>query len=291
MAGGGDKMLGRWMARVAAGLMALIVAGPAWAGVMSKAEFRLELRDAIVKLAPKSKVELVDDDSLRVVGPGDKAVDGVTVYVGNAYERYQNSPDALETIIDQMARTAVSAGAPAVAKENLVVLIRPEEYVQPVIKGEKTKLIWRRFAGDFVEVVAIDNGETFQMAMVEDVEPLFGDEASVWAQARANSLAKMGKMNIEALEPGVWTITNESSLALDFVIQPDTWQALGVSITGDPVAVFLQRNLLLLTDGGDKDRLGRVAMFVDQLAGDPEIISTTLFTRHNGVWSVLERKP
>jgi len=283
--------VGRWMGRIAAWVFVFALATPAWASVMSKAEFRLEVRDAIIRLAPKAKVEMEGDDTLRVARPGSKTDDSASVFIGNAYERYLNQPDALETIVDQMARTALVANDPAaVTKEGLVVLIRPIDYVtQPGF--EKIKFLTRPFAGNFIEIVAVDGGETFQMTSADKITPLFPDEATAWAWADANTRAKMGRMDIDALEPGVWTITNESSLALSFVNQPDTWKIHGITMTGDPVAVFSQRNLLLLADGGDKDRLERVATFVDQIAGDPEIISTTLFTRHDGVWSVLERKP
>jgi hypothetical protein len=279
------------MARIGVVFMAFALAGPALAGVMSKAEFRLELRDAIVKLSPKAKVAFEGEDTLRVVQPGAKPEDAFSLYVGNAYERYLNDPEVLETIVGQMARTTLAANASAsVTRESLVVLIRPIDYVsQP--NFQKIKFLTRPFAGDFIEIIAVDGEETFQMTPADQVTPLFPDEAAVWERAEANTRAKMGRMKIETLEPRVWMITNDSSLALNFVNQPDTWKIHGVTMTGDPVAVFSQRNLLLLADGGDKDRLERVAKFVDQLAGDPEIISTTMFTRHNGVWSVLERKP
>ncbi len=283
--------VGRWMGRIAAWVVVFALATPAWAGVMSKAEFRLEVRDAIIRLAPKAKVEMEGDDTLRVAPPGSKPDDGASMFIGNAYERYLNKPEALETIVGQMARTVLATNDPAaVTKEDLVVLIRPIDYVtQPGF--EKIKFLTRPFAGDFIEIIAIDGEETFQMTPADKITPLFPDEAAAWARADANTRTKMGRMEIDALEPGVWTITNESSLALNFVNQPDTWKIHGITMTGDPVAVFSQRNLLLLADGGDKDRLERVAAFVDQLAGDPEIISTTLFIRHDGVWSVLERKP
>lgn len=281
----------KWVGQVAAVTIAFALAGPAWAGVMSKAEFRLELRDAIVRLSPKAKVAMEGDDTLRVSLPGAKPDDGSSLFVGNAYERYLNQPDQLEAIVGQMARTAVATEDPAaITQESLVVLIRPIDYVTQ--SGlDKITFLTRPFAGDFVEIVAVDGAETFQMTAADKIVPLFPDEAAAWARAEANTRAKMGRMEIETLEPGVWSITNESSLALSFVKQPDTWKVHGVTMTGDPVVVFMQRNLLLLVDGGDKDRLKRVAMFVDQIAGDPEIISTTMFTRHDGVWSVLERKP
>lgn len=283
--------LGRWMRRIALGLILVVCASPAWAGVMSKAEFRMELRDAIVRLAPKAKVKTVDEDTLYVVAPGSKPKDGSSIFVGNAYGRYLNQPDALETIIGQMARMALEDDKfAAMTQDNLVVLIRPVDYVaQPGF--EKIKFLTRPFAGDFIQIVAVDGEETFQMAPADQITPLFPDEAAAWARAEANTRMKMGRMEIDTLEPGVWVITNQSSLALNFVNQPDAWTVHGVTMTGDPVAVFSQRNLLLLADGGDKDRLERVATFVDQTAGDPEIISTTLFTRRDGVWSVLERKP
>jgi hypothetical protein len=282
---------GRWTGRIVIGLILFAFAGSAWAGVMSKAEFRMELRDAIVRLAPKAKVKMVDEDTLRVVPPGSKPKDGSSIFVGNAYDRYLNDPDALETIVGQMARMALEDDKfAAVTQDNLIVLIRPIDYVtQPGF--EKIKFLTRPFAGDFIQIIAVDGAETFQMVAADQITPVFPSEAAAWAQAEANTRMKMGRMEINTLEPGVWTITNESSLALNFVNQPDTWKLHGVTMTGDPVAVFSQRNLLLLADGGDKDRLKRVATFVDQLAGDPEIISTTLFTRHDGVWSVLERKP
>ncbi len=281
----------KWAARVAAGMMGLALASPAWAGAMSKVEFRMEVRDAIHKLSPKATIQMVGDDSLRVQPPGAKPDDGMSVFLGNAYERYLNDPEALETIVGQITRTALAADLSApVDKDRLVVLIRPVDYVtQPGF--DKIKFLIRPFAGDFIKIVAIDDPETFRMGSADDVRPLFADDDALWAQAEANTRARMGKLEIDELEPGVWTVTNDTSLALNFAEQPDLWRVHGVAVTGDPVVVFLQRNLLLLVDGGDKDRVQRAATFASQLAGEPEIISTTMFTRHNGVWSVLEQRP
>ena len=283
--------LGQWVAGLAAGAAMLMAAAPALAGVMPLSEFRLEVRDAIARLSPKTKVTLEGEDTLHVVLPGAKAAEALSLYVGNAYERYVNDPEALDAIVSQMARTTLTVDTSMSAtQESLVVLIRPASYVsQPGF--DKLEFLTRPFAGDLIEIVAVDGEETFQMTPADRITSLFPNVAAAWARAEANTRAKMGQMDIEAMEPGVWTVTNESSLALNLVDQPDTWAVHGLKITGDPVAVFMQRNLLLLADGGDKERLERLAMFVKQVAGDPEIMSTTIFTRHNGVWSVLEQRP
>jgi hypothetical protein len=46
---------------------------------------------------------------------------------------------------------------------------------------------------------------------------------------------------------------------------------------------------LLLADGGDKDLRAGLAMFLDNAKEDPETISTTMYIRRSGVWSILKQ--
>jgi len=282
---------GRWMAGLAI-LAWMGAAEPTLAGVMSKAEFRLEVRDAILRLAPDVKFEFVDEDTLRVGRHGKKpSAEGLQLFLGAQYARYLNAPDEAQVVIDRVARLAIAADEPgeSATRENLIVLVRPVEYVEQP-GAEKMNLIWRPFAGDFVEVVAVDAPETFQLADGEKVDLLFPTRDATWKAALANTRKRMGALEVERLSEGVWAISSESGLSLSVLEDPEAWRVNGVTISADPWAVLLQRNLLLLVEGGDKERLAKLSAFLDEMSQSPETFST-IFQRHAGVWSSLEQRP
>lgn len=278
-----------WGSVVGASLAAMILATSARAQdapmIMPMSEFQLEMRATLLKVDPKLKVELVGEDTLRVHSPGG-AKEGFSLFLDNAYGRYRNSPESLHEILGQMARVIVR-GDDHVAFDpaRLVVLIRPEEYVRSAgaAAGEARPLV-----GEFLEVMAIDEGESFRLATKDELSKAGVDAADAWATARRNTGEKIGPFEVETLEPGVWFVTDAASLALNLVSMPERWAAQGIETKGEMAVVFLQRNALLMADTSDPARLSRFLRFVQASAGEPEVISTTVFLYRHGNWSVLE---
>lgn len=280
-----------WREAVLGILAVLTFVTPAVAEPLTPVQFRNQTRAAVERLAPGAKVRVVDERTLRVKLPGDGPNDELQMMLDGAYDRYLDNPDARDAIIEQMVRVLVSTNAPpVVTQDNVVILLRPSDYLLSSDLGA-IKALTRPFGEGFMEIVALDIGETFRVVGVEDLRPLGKDLDTIWRRAAANTRAKNAVYDVGPLTAGAWTISSESSLAPYFVMTPDLWPANGVFIKGDPVAVFLERNLLLLADGGDKDLIKGLPLFLNKLKGEPGTISTTMYVRRNGAWSVLKQGP
>lgn len=255
--------------------------------IMPMSEFQLEMRAALLKQDPTLSIELVGEDGLKVrEAKAKNDDDGLSLFLGNAYDRYRNAPGDLETIIGQWARTvAPGVERAALTRDRLVVLIRPAEYLQAMPGVE---LVHKPLVGDFIEVVAVDEGESFRLATQDELAKAGIQTADAWTAARKNTGEKIGPFEIESMEPGVWFVTDGASLALNLVSMPERWAAQGIEIKNEAAVVFLQRNVLLIADTADPARLSRFARFVSANEGEPEVFSTKIFLYRHGNWSVLE---
>ena len=252
-------------------------------------EFRAQVRAAIEARTPAAIVTEVDERTLMVKLPEGGPSDDFKVMVESAYGRYLNNIDARETVIDQLVRALDTVTTePNVTQGNVVILLRPADYLENAGLAE-AKAMFRPFGAGFIEIVAIDTGEVFRVTGAEDLLKVFKDQEAVWSRAAANTQARNLRYEIATPAPGLWMVSAESSLAPYFVQTPHLWAAHGVAMKGEPIAVFLERNLLLLADGGDKDLRAGLAMFLEKVKDDPETISTTMYIRHEGVWSVLKQ--
>ncbi|NGM50346.1 hypothetical protein G5B46_12070 [Caulobacter sp. 602-2] len=254
--------------------------------IMPMSEFQLEMRAALLKADPKLKVDLVGEDTLKVNATDDPE-DALSLFLDNAYDRYRNKPDQLQAIIGQLTRLLVQkTDRLPLEASRLVVLIRPEDYVR---SGGGVSVEQRPLVGDFLEVLAVDEGESFRLATQDELAKAGVPAADAWASARRNTGEKIGPFTVNTLEPGVWFVTDSASLALNLVSMPERWAAQGIEVKDEAAVVFLQRNVLLIADTSDPARLSRFLRFVQGSAGEPEVISTDVFLYRHGNWSVLER--
>lgn len=280
-----------WGRAIAAGLAAMILATSACAQdapmIMPMSEFQLEVRAALLKVDPTLRIELVGEDSLKIrQAKVIKDDDGMSLFLDNAYDRYRNAPGDVDKIIGQLARVMASSGEKAaLERDKLVVLIRPVEYLQAMPGLE---LVYRPLVGDFIEVVAIDESESFRLATKDDLTKAGIEAADAWTAARKNTGDKIGPFEVQSMEPGVWFVTDGASLALNLVSMPERWAAQGIQIKDEAAVVFLQRNVLLIADTADPARLSRFVKFVKANEGEPEVFSTKIFLYRHGNWSVLE---
>jgi hypothetical protein len=292
MTAGGAMIKMKWFAVVLSVVSSIVIAWPASADPLSLLEFRALVRGAVEKRLPGARIQEIDDRTLRVTPPGGGPGDEIKMMVEGAYGRYLNDPASRDAVIDQLVRvTSTLDTTPAAKSDNVVILIRPSDYLANAGLGEM-KALTRPFGSGFIEVIALDIGETFRVGEADEVLKIFKDRDAVWRRAAENTRARNLRFDVEPLgNGGAWAISSDSSLAPFFVETPDLWAANGVTIKGDPIAVFLRRNLLLLADGGDMDLRLKLAIFLDNIRDDPETISTTMYIRRNGVWSVLKQGP
>ncbi|WP_146219067.1 hypothetical protein [Caulobacter sp. D4A] len=281
-----------WGRAVVAGLAAAMILTTAACGqdapmIMPMSEFQLEMRAALLKADPTLRIELVGEDSLKIhQAKAAKDDEGMSLFLDNAYGRYRNAPGDLDKIVGQLARVMASSGEKAaLERDKLVVLIRPVEYLQAMPGAE---LVYKPLVGDFIEVVAVDESESFRLATKDDLAKAGIETAEAWAAARKNTGEKIGPIEVQSMEPGVWFVTDGASLALNLVSMPERWAAQGIEIKDEAAVVFLQRNVLLIADTADPARLSRFVKFVKANEGEPEVFSTSVFLYRHGNWSVLE---
>jgi hypothetical protein len=263
--------IGAGMALVAAFIFAL--APPAFAeGPLSQAQFRDRFVRRIHKLAPDATVKVVSDRQIELSGPGGE---DTTSYLDNAYAEYLKDPTQLDQVLNGYGGVALESlkGPTPVQIENLVILLR------------RSNLSSRPFAGDLVEVLAVNNPDSFEIPRTEALSKSLGAvDDKLWDRAEQNTKSLIGKVRGQALSEGVLDVSCARDFAGSLLIFDSLWAADQFPGNG-PIVVAAWKSELLVGHAGDTKAMTAMRDVVAEHASDPDLLSQTLLVRRAGHWA------
>ena len=180
--------------------------------LLSPSEFR-DAAIAMIRAADaRAEVEVRDELGVNVRRPYDTEMPELFVNLDNAYREYQNNPAALADILQRWARIATGPPERNQMAERIVSVVRARAMVDSynrVAAGARegsdqapSRLIWRPFAGDLVEIIAFDGADTIQYATEEALADIGVTPERAWEMAPGNLPARLGELEIGGVEGG-----------------------------------------------------------------------------------------
>ena len=251
---------------------------------MSRKAFR-ELYIARVQTAlPGTRFKRLDDETVEITLPG-RQRDRASLKMG--YIEYLRSPEDVDGVIERMIATLKqdeSELAPRV--ERLVVILRTKDSRAELGPSQMDGLISRPFAGDLIQILAIDSAAAIQYADEGTLEALGLSEEQAWARGLANLPARMGRLDVGPLEEikALTATSGESGLATSALLLP---AACAPGMNGKPVLMLARHFFVQPTneDGPTIAGFWRLARFE---ATSPEAFSRTVIACRDGRWATLE---
>lgn len=157
------------------------------------AAFQDRLADAVRAAVPTAKVDKLDQRTLRISGPAGVSS---TMAVENAYREYLTDPAKLEFVLAKWAHITADTGQKIVKADaaRLVVVIRPKR-VQ-LQAGQSGAMITAPFAGDLLQVLALDSPESLRYVSVANLHDIGLTAGAAFARGRANIKARIGTINL-----------------------------------------------------------------------------------------------
>ena len=220
--------------------------------------------------------------------PGDagtltfKTPDGgeMKAFLDNGFRQYVENPGQLHEIVGRFVRIATGGSPDATAPltaDRLVALLRPSTMTKDF--PPESPPVSRPFAGDLIEIIAIDGKETLRYANTNDLNALGLAADAAFSLAESNVLTRIGAID-EASDSGITITAADSGLATGLPVTP------GYCAAGKPDRIYLlvdrQHFLSVLADDEAAARLlrqVRTAMVADQAT-----MSSKLVKCSNGVW-------
>lgn len=252
---------------------------------MSPKAFR-ELFIARVQTAlPGTRIKRVDDQTLEITAPG-KARDRASLRM--AYIEYLRSPDDVEGVIGRVIATLSQDDSELDANvDRLVVILRPSRpTVDHGYLDDVSDLISRPFAGDLVQILAIDSAASIRYANSQDLQKLRLNEEQAWARGLTNLKTRLGPLEAGPLEgiEGLIAVSGDSGLAPSVLLLPG---ACDHGKSGLPILVLARHFFVQPADGAAVTMGGfwRLAEFEDT---SPEAFSRKVIACREGQWATIE---
>ena len=258
---------------------------PASAGAeMSPKAFREFFIARLEAAAPGTRVRRLDDETILVTLPGRQSD---RTHLRMAYIEYLRDPTQAEDVASRVIATLRQDEAELAANaDRLVVILRPPKPIVEHGDADAGELIKRPFAGDLVQVLAIDSAAAIRYAQIEDLRELGLSEDQAWARALANLPARMGALDagpMEGMEELI-AVGNDSGLAPSALLLPG---ACDPGEDGLPILVLARHFFVQPADEAGPTIAGfwRLARFE---ATSPEAFSRKVIACRGGRWATLE---
>lgn len=254
---------------------------------LSPAAFRDRLA-AEMTVATGKPVTVMDERTFRT-----KRADGeeLTVSIDNAYAQYQTDPTQLNAIVARFARLLATAPDPAPGVEQLVVIVRPTNYVATSVAPGASLgnfLRPRAMAGDLAFFLAVDLPELIRVAGPEDLKRWKLSESDAWRRAVANIKARMGPITSIRLhdQNGPSGFGADSGLAPSLLAAPAACDEKPGAMWNEAVVLVFSRDAFLYADTRDRAMSTRFWSAARTMIDEGESMSRTVLRCRSGKWSV-----
>jgi len=266
---------------------ALLACGPRPAGAeaeMSPKAFRELFIARAQESLPGTRFKRLDDETIEITLPG-KQRDRASLRM--AYIEYLRRPEDVEEVIDRVIATLSQDEAELAANaDRLVVILRPPRPTVEFGPSDPGELISRPFAGDLIQVLAIDSAAAIRYAQPEDLREVGLSEDQAWARALANLPTRMGALEAGPMEDAedLIAVGADSGLAPSALLLPG---ACRPGENGPPVLVLARHFFVQPADEAGPTTAGfwRLARFE---ATSPEAFSRKVIACRDGRWATIE---
>lgn len=251
---------------------------------MSAKAFRELFIARVEKALPGTRLKRLDDETVEITLPG-KARDRASLRM--AYIEYLRDPEQVEDVISRVIATLSQDDSELAANaDRLVVILRPPEPTVELGPAEAEGLLTRPFAGDLVQVLAIDSAASIRYADAEDLGELGMTEDQAWARALANLPVRMGELDVGPLEEAedLIAVGNESGLAPSVLLLPGACDA---GKSGLPILV-LARHFFVQPADGTAETMGGFWRLAEFEKTSPEAFSREVIACRDGRWATVE---
>lgn len=233
---------------------------------------------------PGTRFKRLDDEAVEVTLPGGA---GDRVSLRMAYIEYLRSPEHVDSVIDRLIATLTQDEAQLDPKpERLVVVLRTRDGQVDLGSSELRGLISRPFAGDLVQILAIDSPASIQYADKGTLLALSMNEDEAWARALANLPARIGRLEVEPMaEAKQLTATgSESGLAASALLLPGAC----TSAANGKLVLMLARHFFVQPTSDDERTIADFWRFARYEATNPDAYSRTVIACRDGRWATVE---
>lgn len=249
--------------------------------------FSLCIQEIKNRFAPQ-KIDSDGAGTLEIVSAQGK---NQTLFLHNVWRQCRNSAGTrtkiFERHFDAIAAMLDPDGNPPVTKQNVVAIIKDEEYVagflnqkDPTVREHLVADLWIVYALDFSKITESMGESTMKELKIAREE------------LRSLALANLRNILPETQQhgDGPWyMLTAGGDYTASLLLFDDLWSELQESVEGDIVVAVPARDVVLFTGSRSQHGIEMVRQKAREIVeGGDHVVSQTLLRRVAGKWSVFE---
>lgn len=270
------------MRHLAALVAALCVfAVSAWAQAAEPAAFRDAVIARVRAFEPGARIE--------ARGPLSFTVDGdveVAVNLTEAFADYGRRSAGHARLIDYYARAALAPLGGAATRQRIVLVLRTRAAAEELAMRERARdrratILWRPFAGDLAEIVALESGGSVEFVTGERLASLGVGVQEAWSLAPANTAVRLRTPAAEPVEPGSSVLIARGENAASALLVREHCMEGGPATA---IALVIGRGEVLFADLGQLGAEARFLAVARAVIADGLSSSQTPIACRNGVW-------
>jgi hypothetical protein len=247
----------------------------------------VEFRDAVAREIkrrwPNVILTMVDDGQISISGGPKELASVIFVdhFFGEVRTGAMTADEAKTQLLD-----GLSAPSPAISGDTVVLIVRPMDYIAPIAaKADKGWRVLHRPIGAKLEYfVAVDGEKSLSVPNSDELAKLNLGEERIWQLAAANIPKRMGRLKLEQMDVGAWTLTSPNDLGPSVMAVEAFWAKPPVPLKGPAAVAVIQRNLLVVVDSSEEATMARIKTWLTRLRTDPDTMSTALFLKDGAGW-------
>lgn len=243
-------------------------------------DFRDQIAASLRAARPDWCIKAVDATMLNYGPKADECSNSLDV--GNAWSDVLAGADRSVTVARfvGLALAPPTTATVSADRARLVVVLRPQAYLDSVSPELRAALITRPFAGDLHAVLMLDSPETLQTVSRGALANIGVDETGAFAAAAENLRVRMGPLVREKVER-IETVDAGSGLATGGLWLPEACKP----DSPERLVLVYRRNAYIVADGADRDAREDFAAAVQTLTREGAFSATPL-TCTGGAWRV-----
>ncbi len=254
------------------------------------------------------KLEAIDSDlsvekrgELELRLKGGEHYEEQMVFLNNAYNEYQLSPEALEEVLDRYARSVLetvrTADSVDLQVERIVPVIRDADYpvevrkslIERGHKADQLDLYYETLNERLLVFYALDTEHNIKYLSKSEIDSLEVDRE----QLRQTSIENLLRIlpEIQRLgDGGVFIVTAGGNYEASLLLCDSIWSPEKFPVRGDFVVAIPSRDLLLVTGSNDAEGIETVRKIVQEAMDQGSYALTPeLFVRSEGKWLLMKK--
>jgi len=229
--------------------------------ILSKKEFSERYREAVSKMHPDARFEMIGDLELKIILPEGKEQ---TSFLNNAYADYSNNPSEIDSVLHTYAESlslSKKLEEETFSNEQIFPVIKDFRYIEQVNymfeKSGSKGLVYEKLNDVLYILYAFDTPKSIRFMAENDLVSTDLNKSELLEVSKNNLQKNIPNLRLEGDPSSLSMLVADGTYESSFLLFDNLWTKEQFPVKGNIVVYVPSRDLVLITGSEDKENLLR----------------------------------